>query len=54
MWNVLLVYTIQLSLLYIREYFPRGVGTIDSISTLREPMKKLDDMELLVENEGTN
>jgi hypothetical protein len=26
----------------------------DSISTLREHMKKLDDMELLVENEGTS
>jgi hypothetical protein len=26
----------------------------DSNSTLKEPMKKLDDMELLDENEGTS
>jgi hypothetical protein len=31
-----------------------GPPCADSISTLREPMKKLDDMELLVENEGTS
>jgi hypothetical protein len=30
-----------------------GAPCADSISTLREPMKKLDDMELLVEKEGT-
>jgi hypothetical protein len=30
-----------------------GAPCADSISTLREHMKKLDDMELLVENEGT-
>jgi hypothetical protein len=30
-----------------------GAPCADSISTLREPMKKLDDMELLVENEGS-
>jgi hypothetical protein len=32
-----------------------GAPCADSISTLREHiMKKLDDMELLVENEGTS
>jgi hypothetical protein len=30
-----------------------GAPCADSISTLREHMKKLDDMELLDENEGT-
>jgi hypothetical protein len=31
-----------------------GAPCADSISTLREHMKKLDGMELLVENEGTS
>jgi hypothetical protein len=31
-----------------------GTPCADSISTLRESMKKLDDMELLVKNEGTS
>jgi hypothetical protein len=31
-----------------------GAPCADSISTLREPMKKLDNMELLGENEGTS
>jgi hypothetical protein len=31
-----------------------GAPCADSISTLREHMKKLDNMELLDENEGTS
>ncbi len=38
MWNVL--YTIQISILYIREYFLRGVGTIESSGTRENGTKK--------------